>query len=100
VDREFRTRTEAAVRVYQKQHDLKIDGVVGATWAMSKQTVQPGTRLLRQGHAGADIYELQGLLTVNGYPLDRNAVFDEDTQSCVVDFQKKHKLSVPTLKSQ
>ena len=93
VDGEFNSRTEAAVRVYQKQHNLRIDGVVGATtWAMLKKTIQPGTRLLKQGHAGADVYELQGLLGVNGYPIDRNGLFDAQTQVCVVAFQQKHKL--------
>ncbi len=93
VDGEFNSRTEAAVRVYQAQHNLRIDGVVGIkTWAMLKKTVQPGTRLLKQGDTGADVYELQGLLGVNGHLLERNGVFDAETHTCVVNFQQKHRL--------
>ncbi|KAM3090667.1 peptidoglycan-binding protein [Phormidesmis sp. 146-35] len=93
VDGEFNSRTEAAVRVYQAQHNLRIDGIVGIqTWAMLKKTVQPGTRSLKQGDSGADVYELQGLLNVNGYSLKRNGVFDPATHAGVVNFQQTHRL--------
>lgn len=93
IDGAFNSRTEEAVRAYQIEHRLRLDCVVDAkTWAMLKSTVQPGTRLLRAGLMGADVYELQGLLNVNGYPVHRNSVFDDETRKSVIAFQQKHKL--------
>lgn len=93
IDGAFNSRTEAAVRAYQTKHRLRSDCVVdAATWAMLKSTVQPGTRLLRAGSIGADVYELQGLLNVNGYCVQRNGVFDNETHMGVIAFQQKHKL--------
>ncbi|MCY7273841.1 MAG: peptidoglycan-binding protein [Phormidesmis sp. CAN_BIN44] len=76
VDGDFNSKTESAVRAYQTQHGLRHDCVVDRkTWAMLKHTIQPGTRLLREGLSGADVYELQGLLNVNGYSIQRNGIF-------------------------
>ena len=93
VDGSFGYLTEAAVKTLQRQHDLRIDGCVGSkTWAALKTTIRPGSRLLRQGHTGADVAELQGLLRVNGYEIDRHGIFCPQTQACVLDFQQHHKL--------
>ena len=93
VDGAFNSLTEEAVRAYQSQHQLRLDCIVNAeTWAILKNSVQPGTRLLRAGLSGADVYELQGLLNVNGYHVQRNSIFDDETRKGVIDFQQKHKL--------
>lgn len=93
VDGDFGYRTEAAVRAVQRQHGLRIDGCVGPkTWAALKANVQPGARLLKPGHTGADVAELQGLLRVNGYTVDRNGIFCLKTQECITAFQHRHKL--------
>jgi len=93
IDGNFGYITEAAVKAFQRQHDLRIDGCVGPkTWAALKTSIQPGARLLRQGRTGADVAALQGLLRVNGYAVDRNGVFCSATQDCVHDFQQQHKL--------
>ena len=93
IDGSFGYLTEAAVKTLQRQHCLRIDGCVGPkTWAVLKLAIRPGSRLLRRGHTGADVAELQGLLRVNGYTIDRNGLFCSQTQVCVVDFQQHHKL--------
>jgi peptidoglycan hydrolase-like protein with peptidoglycan-binding domain len=93
VDGDFGWRTEAALKTYQYQHGLKADGVVGQkTWTALQTTVQPGNRLLRQGHAGADVVELQGLLRVNGCTIARDGVFGLETRSAVIAFQRDHHL--------
>lgn len=93
IDGDFGSMTEAAVKAFQRQQGLRIDGVVGVkTWAALKSTVQPGTRILREGQTGADVYELQGLLRVYGYEVLRNGIFDSRTKQAVITFQEKHKL--------
>lgn len=93
VDGNFGYVTEAAVKAFQRQHELRVDGCVGPkTWIALKTTVQPGSRLLRLGHTGADVAELQGLLHINGYAIERNGIFCPATQTCIAAFQQQHKL--------
>ncbi|MBE9178942.1 peptidoglycan-binding protein [Oculatella sp. LEGE 06141] len=94
LDGDFGSRTETAVRLYQRQHHIKVDGIVGAkTWAALRTTVQAGTRTLRQGYTGADVYELQGLLKVHGYNVQRNGIFNEETHQAIATFQHKYHLT-------
>lgn len=91
VDGDFGSVTEIAVRLYQRRHNLVVDGVVGPkTWFSLKSTVQPGTRVLEEGDTGADVLELQGLLQVHGYGVNRNGMFDEPTKQAVISFQQMH----------
>lgn len=93
VDGNFGYITEAAVKTFQRQQGLRIDGCVGPkTWAALKTAIQPGSRLLRRGHTGVDVAELQGLLRINGYTVDRNGIFCPITHTSVANFQQQHKL--------
>lgn len=93
VDGDFGWRTEAAVKLYQQQHNLRIDGIVGPqTWASLKRTVKSGARLLKPGHSGVDVYELQGLLQVHGHSVVRDGIFGAETESAVKSFQQEHHL--------
>lgn len=93
VDGNFGYVTEAAVKAFQRQHQLRVDGCVGPkTWVALKTTVQAGSRLLRRGHTGADVAELQGLLHINGYAIERTGIFCPATQRCITAFQQQHKL--------
>jgi peptidoglycan hydrolase-like protein with peptidoglycan-binding domain len=90
---EFDSYTEDCVLIFQKRHGLRVDAIVGTqTWQVLKTTVKPGTRSLRRGLCGADVYELQGLLQVNGYPIQRDGLFGYETRHAVTDFQQRYKL--------
>jgi peptidoglycan hydrolase-like protein with peptidoglycan-binding domain len=93
VDGDFGRLTEDAVKAFQSRHKIRVDGIVGEkTWAALKGTVRAGTRLLRRGHTGEDVRELQGLLRVHGLESPRNGVFCRQTKDAVVAFQRKCKL--------
>ena len=95
IEGDFGSKTENAVRNFQAHHGLRADCVVKPDmWLILKQTVQPGTRLLKLGRSGKDVYELQGLLQVNGYSVERSGVFDEATRMSVMEFQTRCKLKV------
>jgi len=90
---EFDSATEDAVLIFQRRKGMRVDAIVGPkTWAALKQEVKPGIRVLRKGHSGIDVYELQGLLRVNGYPVTRDGFFTEETKDAVIAFQQSHKL--------
>lgn len=91
---EFNSRTEDVVMIFQRRQGVRVDAIVGPrTWAALKLTVKPGTRVLRRGYSGMDVYELQGLLRVCGYDVKRDGFFGAKTQQAVVEFQQKHKLN-------
>ncbi|MBD2019894.1 peptidoglycan-binding protein [Leptolyngbya sp. FACHB-36] len=93
VDGSYGWITETAVMSYQREHGCRIDGVVGPkTWAALKASVKAGTRTLRQGHSGFDVFELQGLLQIHGYPVPRDGIFAKETKQAVTTFQEKHRL--------
>jgi peptidoglycan hydrolase-like protein with peptidoglycan-binding domain len=93
IDGDYGSKTEMAVKLYQKKQGLRIDAIVGPeTWTSLKATIKPGARLLRRGHSGMDVMELQGLLRILGYDVRRDGYFGEKTKVAVVAFQQQHHL--------
>ncbi|GEM_PF-823698 len=93
VDGDFGWMTEVAVKSYQKRQGLRMDGIVDShTWVALKKTVQPGTRPLRWGHTGADVYTLQKLFKVLNYNLQADGLFGDETQAVAIAFQQCHNL--------
>jgi peptidoglycan hydrolase-like protein with peptidoglycan-binding domain len=90
---DYDSRTEAALKAFQAQHGLHRSSIVEAeTWRALKRNLQPGTRLLKRGDSGSDVYELQGVLQVNGCVLERDGCFGATTEAAVQGFQQRQKL--------
>jgi peptidoglycan hydrolase-like protein with peptidoglycan-binding domain len=90
---DYDSRTEAALKAFQAQQGLHCTSIVEAeTWLALKQNLQPGARLLKRGDSGSDVYELQGLLRVHGYTLERDGCFGSTTEAAVQTFQQQQKL--------
>jgi len=93
IDGDYGWITEVAVNQFQGNHGLRIDGVVRAdTWHLLKTQVKAGTRRIKRGDSGQDVYELQGLLLVNGFNAPRNGIFCDRTEAAVLEFQKQYHL--------
>ncbi len=90
---EYNSRTEDCVMIFQRRHGFRVDAVIGPkTWAALKLGVKPGSRVLRKGLSGFDVYELQGLLNICGYAIARDGFFEDETDQAVTEFQQQHKL--------
>ena len=88
----FGTRTESAVKGFQKTNGLSADGIVGPkTWA----ALQGGYNLLKRGSRGDAVKELQQKLNALGYNAEpADGIFGVKTEAAVRAFQKANGLSV------
>ena len=105
----FGSMTEAAVRAYQADKGLSVDGVAGpqtlgslsgtggsSSASGTKNSSSSGqTRTLRNGMTGNDVYQLQAALAALGYPVgELDSCFGSITEAAVYAFQKDHGLAV------
>ena len=97
VDGIFGSRTLNAVRDFQRNNSLSVDGLVGTnTWRTLLKL--PPYPLLREGYRGAYVTFLQQLLESNLYPVGGiDGIFGSRTLSAVRNFQSANGLTVDGL---
>ncbi len=94
VDGIFGSKTLNAVKNFQSQNSLQVDGLVGNnTW--KTLLLLPPYPLLKNGSVGAYVKFLQQLLESNLYPVGNiDGIFGSRTQTAVENFQKDNNLQV------
>lgn len=109
VDGDFGEATEKAVKAFQKQYGLTVDGKVGqetlSKLATARATAKPDITptpkpsptpsyanvYLRYGNSGAQVKQMQNRLITLGYLLGKaTGEFDSATESAVVAFQNRN----------
>lgn len=97
VDGIFGSRTLNAVRDFQRNNSLSVDGLVGTNTWRTLLTLPPYP-LLREGYRGAYVTLLQQLLESNLYPVGGiDGIFGSRTLSAVRAFQGANNLTVDGL---
>lgn len=97
VDGIFGSRTLNAVRDFQRNNSLSVDGLVGTNTWKTLLTLPPYP-LLREGYRGAYVTFLQQLLESNLYPVGGiDGIFGNRTLSAVRAFQGANNLTVDGL---
>ena len=99
VDGLFGTSTELAVRAFQKNNKLQVDGIVGkVTWDalingyVSTYRAYPG-ELIGYGSSGDNVVFIQEKLTSLGYNVGIiDGHFGEATKQAIISFQTQHGL--------
>ena len=98
IDSVFGSRTERALRAFQKSLGLDVTGIVDRyTWQALEAAPRPAIleKVLSKGSKGAKIRTLQTRLQVIGYnPGPVDGIFGTRTQSAVAAYQKSQGLEV------
>lgn len=102
VDGDFGEATAAALRDYQSNNELTVDGIAGPdTWASlgyedddGAKASSGGQPLLEVGSRGDAVRDLQAALAELGWELDIDGVFGDATDEAVREFQEENELDV------
>ncbi|MGA9380470.1 MAG: peptidoglycan-binding protein [Phormidium sp.] len=100
VDGIFGATTEAAVKRFQKEYGLTVDGIAGPNTLNRLNQIRnaPVTPTplptLRRGSTGSDVKYLQEILNSFGYSLVVDGIFGANTEAAVKKFQKDYSLVV------
>ncbi len=91
----FGSATEYAVKLFQRQHELTMDGVAGEQTLALLYSDEAQKYTLKEGAEGRDVKMLQEQLVDLGYLESSQVdyVYGEVTQAAVMAFQKRNKLT-------
>ena len=91
----FGNSTEYAVSLFQRQHDLKRDGIAGEQTQQLLYSKEAQHYMMIEGSEGRDVKMLQEQLVDYGYlnKSDVDSVYGEKTVEAVKAFQKRNGLS-------
>lgn len=93
----FGTTTEKAVKQFQKDKGLVVDGIVGpkTKTALVNKSFHLGDRLLNQGDRGKDVMAVQTRLKQLGYYSGNlDGIYGPMTKKAVVHFQQQNHIGV------
>lgn len=89
----FGPATEEAIELFQRRHDLTIDGIITNAVYDLLFSDEALKYMVCVGISGTDVRELQGRLRELGYMDKATGNFGEETEAAVKEFQKNNKLT-------
>ena len=92
----YGSMTMAAVKMFQRQNDLKQDGIIGSESIAMLISEDAKSYLVKKGMKGEDITTIQTRLYELGYLASKNLItgeFGSDTEKAVIDLQSANALS-------
>jgi len=94
VDGQFGTKTESAVKAFQHDRGLTVDGIVGEITWLNIDEADTSNPTLRRGSTGNPVRRAQKRLTLSGYDAGGvDGIFRAKTESAVKRFQRDQGLT-------
>lgn len=93
----FGTNTKNAVKAFQKNQNIEVDGIVGSVTAarISAALANENDSLLKYGSLGDAVRNIQSSLNAIGYSAgSADGIYGRNTESAVKNFQKTYGLEV------
>ncbi len=90
----FGSQTKEAVELFQRSHELAIDGFVGQATYDLLMSAEAKKYMVSIGVKGTDVTELQSRLVELDYMKKTTGYFGEETEAAVQEFQKRNHLDV------
>lgn len=91
----FGSITEGAIRAFQRRNELDVNGRLDVPTYNQLMSINAKVYMTVLGDEGEDVVDIQSRLFELGYLTDYSkGIFDETTETAVVEFQKANMLSV------